>query len=167
MLVLLLTWDAAALLAQAGAEVKRPSFAGAWKPSDPEHSERLFAVGIGWVPGDGRIVIEQTANRLAVTKHLPEATLDRVLAFQREYYPTVIHRIDEPRGRAGGAGASGQAAGSSWQGERLVLTQRQAGIRHITVLLSLDGDRLKVDNQVVIVGEGKQSTTPEWFERIK
>jgi hypothetical protein len=166
-LTLSLIGGVSATLAQTGAETRRPAFAGAWKPSDPARSERLFSVGIGWVPGDGSIVIEQTSNRLTITKNLPEARLDRVLEFQRQFYPTVIYRIDDPRGRVGGAGATGQAAGSSWQGDRLVLTQTQAGGRHITVSVLLDSDRLKVDSHVVIVAEGKESTTSEWFERIK
>ena len=155
-------------LAQTSGEPQRPTFAGTWKPSDPAKSESLFNVGIGWVPGDGRVVIEQTTNRLTVRLVIPDDKLDRLLSIQREFYTTVIYRIDDPVGRvggAGGAGANGQAAGSSWQGDRLVLVQRQAGIRSITVAVSLDGDRLKLDSTAVV--EGKAHTNSQWFDRIK
>jgi hypothetical protein len=166
-LTLSLIGGAAAPLAQTGAETRRPAFAGAWRPSDPARSEMFFDVGLGWVPGDGRLVVEQTSNRLTVTKHIPDAKLDRLLAVHREFYTTVIYRIEDPGGRLGGAGASGQAAGSSWQGDRLMVIQRQTGIRQITVSLSMDGERLKMDTHVVIAAENKESTTSEWFERIK
>ena len=151
--------------AQTVPETRRPTFAGVWTPSEPARSEVFFNNGIGWIPGDGRLVIEQTSNRLTVTKSLPDAKLDRLLAFQQEFDVTVAYRISDPRAPAGGS--AGNPYSSSWQGDRLVLVQRQAGIRLITVSLSLDGERLKRETHVVITGEKKESTTVEWFERVK
>ena len=167
-LTLSLIGGASAPIAQT-ADTKRPTFAGTWQPSDPEKSETLFDIGIGWVPGEGRVVIEQARNRLTVTLIIPDDKLDRLLAIQREFYTTVVYRIDDPIGRrgggAGGAGANGQPADSSWQGDRLVLVQRQVGGRSITVSISLDGDRLKLDSHAVVGGKGH--TNSQWFDRIK
>jgi hypothetical protein len=160
-------------LPQANATTKRPTFAGTWRPSDPPRSDRFFEVGLGLVPGDGRVVIEQSSNRLTLTKNIPDATLDRLLAIQREFYTTTVYRIDEapiPGSRPGGAGASGLTAGaspSSWQGDRLVFIQRQLDSRKITASLSLDGDRLKLESHTVILREKTESTVSEWFDRIK
>lgn len=152
---------------QAPAEGQRPTLAGVWTPSDPAKSSVFFDNGIGWIPGNGRLVIEQRSNRLTVTKHVPDDILDPLLAIHGYFYPTVIYRISERSGRSGGSGAGGDLAGSSWQGNRLVLTQTRAGIRLITVSLSLDGDRLKHESHTVIAGEGKESTVAEWFTKAK
>ena len=128
----------------------------------------LFNNGMGWVPGDGRLVIEQTPNRLTVTKHIPDSKLDRLLALHRRFDRTVVYKIIEPRGRAGGAGAGPENISvPSWRADRLALWQTQNGPRMSTLWLSLDGDRLKFETHVVIAGENKESRTPEWFERVR
>ena len=152
-------------LGQAASEARRPTFAGAWTPSDPARSDVLFNNGLGWIPGTGRLVIEQRPNRLTVTKHVPDDKLDPLLAIHGRWDLTVAYPIIESRGRSGGFGAGGD--GSSWRGDRLVLTQSRAGSRLSTVSLSLDGDRLKLETHVVIAGESKESTVPEWFSRTR
>jgi hypothetical protein len=145
--------------------LQRPSFAGVWKPSDPAKADTFFSVGITWVPGDGRIAIEQSSNRLTVTMTIPDAILDKLLSIQKQYYPTIIYRIDEPSGR-GGFGSAGDLSGS-WQGDRLVIMRRTtANVRGTTSLL-MDGDRLKKENYSAVIGENKETTTSEWFDRIK
>ena len=145
--------------------VTRPNFAGSWEPADQSRSSTLFSVGIGRVPANGRVVIEQRANRLTVTKSVPDDVLDRLLQVQGQFYPTVMYPIIESRGDVG-VGALGDLR-ASWQGERLVLNRSQAGIRLITVSLSMDGDRLKKDAHTAIASEQKESTVSEWFVRAK
>ena len=164
-LMLSLIGGAGAPLDQAVAESRRPTFAGTWTPSEPARSEEFFDVGLGWIPGDGRLIIEQAPNRLTVTKSLPDAKLDRLLGFaRREFVATVIYWIDAPS--RGGAGASG-IVGSSWRGDQLILTQKQAGNRLTTESLSLDGDRLKLETLIHISGESKDTTKAEWFSRVQ
>jgi hypothetical protein len=149
-------------LDQTASESARRTLAGTWSPSDPARTEAFFDVGIGWIPGDGRLVIEQTPNRLTVTRSIPDAKLDRLLDSQRrEFIATVIYWIDAPA--RGGAGANGMN-GSSWRGDQLILTQKQSGGRRITEALALDGDRLRLDIQ--ITAENKDTTRSEWFNRV-
>lgn len=144
----------------------RPDLGGTWQPAEPARSNVLFNNGLGWVPGNGRIVIEQRPTRLTLTKYVPDDILEPLLSIRGQFNQAVIYRIVEPRGRSGGTGAGGDA-GSSWQGDRLVLTQSRSGSRLISVSLSLEAARLKVETHTVIAGEGKQSTMTEWFSREK
>lgn len=152
-IVVLTSWFAEPLQ-QMPSPAAPPNFAGTWVPAEPARSNVLFNNGLGWVSGNGSIVIEQRTNRLSVTRYVPDNILDSLLLIHGQFFPTVIYRIVEPRGRSGGSGAGGDQRGSSWQGERLVLTQSRSGVRLITVSLSLDGERLKLETHTVIAGEG-------------
>jgi len=169
-LIILTSAFAASLpsLQQKTVAVTRPNFAGSWEPADRARSTTLFSVGIGWVPANGRIVIEQRANRLTVTKSVPDDVLDPLLQLHGEFYPTVMYPIfeREPGGAPVAFGAAGDLR-ASWQGDRLVLSRSQAGIRLITISLSLDGDRLRKDSHTVITTEQKESTVQEWFVKTK
>ena len=145
------------LLAQAGGEAKRPNFAGTWVPTDSALSEQFWGAGLGWIPGDGRVVIEQTSTRLTVTKHIPDAKLDRYLSFQRQFNPVIIYWIEDSVGPVG--------RGSPWRGDRLVLTEGAADNRRYTVSILMDGDRLKMEVHTVIASDHKEGTTSEWFQR--
>ena len=149
--------------APASPPAQRPNFAGTWVPAEPERSDVYFKNGVSWIPGTGRLVIEQRPNRLTVTAHIPDDILDRWLASIGQHYPTVMYRIVEPSGR-GGFGAGGDLTGS-WQDGRLFLHRTQAGSRLLTTFVSLDGDRLKIDRHTAIAG--KESTLSEWFVRSK
>jgi hypothetical protein len=155
------------LFAQVPAPVQRPIFAGTWAPSEPARSDTLFDAGIGFVPGNGRLIIEQRPDRLTVTKQIPDDKLNPLLEIQGQFILTVAYRIlEQPRGRTGGFGAAGDQRPSSWKGDRLVLVESRPDIRTITISFSLDGDRLRHETHVV-VGPGQESTVTEWFNRVK
>ena len=160
-----------AVSGQAGQQSSaRPSFAGTWKPAEPAKSSVFFDNGIGWIPGDGRLVIEQSPTRLTITVHVPDAKLDPLLTIHGEFHQTVIYRITEPQGRSGGSGAAGDLRFSSWQDNRLVVKRSRTESRTFTVYLSLEGDRLRKETHTVVTidpKDKKESTVTEWFERIK
>jgi hypothetical protein len=156
---------AAAPLAQMPSPVQLPNFTGSWAPSDPARSDVLFDNGLGWVPGSGRLIIEQRPDRLTVTREMPDNKMDPLLSINGQVNLTVAYRIFQPRGRSGGAGAGGSyAQGSSWQGASLVLSDSGANDRSFTTTYSLDGERLKLERRTV-VSDTRQNNTAEWFTR--
>jgi hypothetical protein len=158
-------WMAPAPIAQEVPHAQRPTFAGTWAPSDPAKSDELFDSGLGWVPGNGRLIIEQRPDRLTVTKRLPDDRIDPFLDINGQFSMTVVYRIVEPRGRSGGFGAAGDQRPTSWQGGRLVLLERW-GTRPYTLALSLDGDRLKLETYE-LVSQAPRNDVAEWFTRVK
>ena len=145
---------------------QRPSFAGNWMPAEPARSEVLFSNGLSLaeVGGQGRLVIEQRADRLILTRQLSDDALDKMLNFKGRFDTTTVYRIVVPQAGRGGFGAGGDTS-ASWQGDRLVLPI--LGAAHpTTVTFSLDGERLKVEMHNV-VSSGKENNTPEWFTKVK
>ena len=170
-LILVLTiatiWTAPVPLAQVPSPLPRPSFAGTWTPSEPARNDVLFDNGLGWVPGNGRLIIEQRPDRLTVTREIPDAKLDPLLSINGQVSLTVAYRIIESQGRFGGAaavGAYGQKP--SWQGASLVLWDDGCCGKGFTVTYSLDGDRLKVARRTV-VSDTRENNTAEWFTKVK
>jgi hypothetical protein len=145
---------------------QHPTFSGTWAPSEPARSDQLFNVGLGSVPGEGRLILEQRVDRLTMTKEVPDEKLDPLLDINGQYYTTVVYRIVLPRGRSGGFGAAGDQRASSWQGDRLVLQDSRSSIKPFTMTFSLDGDRLKLETHVV-VSQGRESNVVEWFTKVK
>lgn len=141
----------------------RPDFSGTWEPADPKRTSVFFDNGMSWVPGNGKVIIDHRPTRLTVTMQIPDEMLDRLMAIHPAWHVGVVYGIREFRGR-GGFGAAGDLT-SPWQGDRLKLSETQAGLRLITVWLSRDGERLKKETHTRI--EGKESTVPEWFVKAK
>jgi hypothetical protein len=157
-----------ALFGQTPATAPLPTFAGTWTPSDPDRSDQLFAVGLTAIPGDGQLTIEQRPDRLTLSMAMPDEKLDPILGVNGRFYPTIIYRIPNERFRLGGFGASGPQfpAGPHWLGDQLVIPGVRPGARPITAVLSIDGERLKMETQVE-VREGRTNTVTEWFTRIR
>jgi len=135
-------------------------------PAEPARSEVLFSNGLSLaeVGGQGRLVIEQRADRLILTRQLSDDALDKMLNFKGRFDTTTVYRIVVPQAGRGGFGAGGDTS-ASWQGDRLVLPI--LGAAHpTTVTFSLDGERLKVEMHNV-VSSGKENNTPEWFTKVK
>jgi hypothetical protein len=157
--------------AQTSSVPARPTFAGTWTPSDPARSDAFFDNGLGWIPAKGRLMIEQRPNRLTIATHVPDDILDRLLAIHKRWDLTVAYAINDQPGCRGGWGRGGDQCPSSWHGARLLLAQTQAGVRLITVWLSMDSDRLKKTSHTVIASDRqapvKESTVEEWFDRAK
>lgn len=156
----------AGMFQQAGQSDLRPSFAGTWTPSDPERTDVLFKNGLGWIPSDGRLVIEQRSDRFTLTKEVPDEKLDPILDINGQYIKTMVFRIVVPRGRAGGAGAAGDQRPSSWQGDRLTFHDSPPGGRPFTMTFSLEGERLKLETRAVM-SPGRENNIVNWFTKVK
>ena len=154
------------LLAQEPVAAPHPSFSGTWVPSEPAKSDRWFDVGMTVVPGRGRLSIEQTGTRFVVTVSVPDDKLDPILDINGRFYTSIIFRLIEPRGRAGGYGAGGpQPTQSSWQGDRLVIRNPWPSQRPHTMTFSMDGDRLKVETHTDV--GTRSSDITEWYSKLK
>jgi len=119
------------------------------------------------IPGQGRLSIEQRANRLTVTMTIPDDKLDPMLAGRGRFYPTVIYYLFETR--LGGYGAAGppKLTQATWIDDRLVIPDPWPGLTHPTTqTYSLDGDRLKIETRVDM-GAGRENDVPEWFTKVK
>ena len=146
---------------------QRPSFAGTWVPADPNRSEVLFNNGtsaVAGVSGQGRLLIEQRADRLTLTRQLSDDASSMMLNFKGSFDTTTVYRIVLPQSGNGGLGAGGDTR-SSWQEDRLVL-QIVGAAKPTTVTFSLDGERLRVETHVV-VSPGKENNQAELFTRFR
>jgi hypothetical protein len=145
-----------------------PMFAGIWTPSEPARSDQLFSVGLTAIPGSGRLMIEQRADRLTVTITMPDDKLDPLLSINGPFYQTIVYRLFEPRGRSGGAGAGGLQPPSvpTWLGNQLVIPNPRPAARPATTTYSLDGDRLKLETRVE-ARTAQATTVTEWFTRVR
>jgi hypothetical protein len=155
------------VIAQAPLPTPHPSFAGTWAPAIPAASDQRFNVGLTLIPGQGRLSIEQRANRLTVTITIPDDKLDPMLAGRGRFYPTVIYYLFETR--PGGYGAAGppKLTQATWIDDRLVIPNPWPGMTHPTTqTYSLDGDRLKIETRADM-GDGRESDVPEWFTLVK
>jgi hypothetical protein len=160
-------WSAA-LSGQVPATAPLPTFAGTWAPSDPERSDRFFAVGLTAIPGDGQLTIEQGPDRLTLSITMPDEKLDPLLNVTGRFYRTIVYRVPGERVRLGGFGAGGPQfpAGPHWLGDQLVLPDVRPAARPITAILSIDGERLKMETHVEL-RDGRTNTVTEWFTRIR
>lgn len=157
------------LLAQQPNQTPHPSFAGVWAPSIPADSDRRYDVGLTLIPGQGRLTIEQRANRLTVTITVPDDKLDPMLAINGRFYPTVIYYLPETAGRLGGYGASGppKQTQTAWVGDELVIPNPWPQFTHPTTqTYSLDGERLQIETRVDM-GSGRVNDVIERFTRVK
>jgi hypothetical protein len=155
------------LLAQAPSSTSHPSLAGIWAPTVPEDSDRLFGVGLTLIPGQGRLTIEQRANRLTVTITIPDDKLDPRLAIQGRFYPTVIYFVSEARSLGYGAGGPPKLTQATWVDDRLVIPNPWPGLTHPTMqTYSLDGDRLRVETRVEM-GAGRENVITERLAKVK
>jgi len=167
-LVLVSAWFAApvAISRQLVPPAQHPSFAGTWTPSEPARTDVLFSNGLGWIPGNGQLIIEQRPDRFTLTKEVPDDKLDPILDVNGQYFKTVVYRIIVPAGRRGGFGAAGDQRPSSWQGDRLVFQDSRSGGRPLSMTFSLDGERLKLETHSA-VGGGRENNIAEWFTRVR
>ena len=154
------------LFGQAPAVAPHPTLSGTWAPSEPAQSDQLFAVGLTRIPGQGRLTIEQRADRLVVTIALPDDKLDTLLKINGRFYMTVIYHVSE--GRLGGAGAGGAPRPSepTWFGDRLVIPDPQPAARSTMWTCSLDHDRLKLETRVDLP-DGRANSVAQWFTRAQ
>jgi hypothetical protein len=155
-------------VAQVPSAAPHPTFAGTWAPSEPAKNDQLFAVGLTRIPGQGRLTIEQRADRFMVTITVPDEKLDVFLKFDGRFYMTVVYRLSEARGRSGGAGAGGapRPSEATWFGDRLVIPDPQPAARPVLWTYSLEGDRLKLETHVDLPN-GRANDVTEWFKRIQ
>ena len=166
-LAIAVVWSAA-VFGQVPAMSPLPAFGGTWAPSEPGRSDQFFAVGLTVVPGDGQLTIEQRSDRLTLSIAMPDEKLDPILSVNGRFYSTIIYRIPNERVRLGGFGAGGPRlpAGPHWLGDTLVLPNARPATRPITAMLSLDGERLKIETHVELPN-GRPNTVVEWFARVR
>jgi hypothetical protein len=154
-------------LAQANAPTSHPSFAGTWAPSVPADSDRRYDVGLTRIPGQGRLTIEQSANRLTVTMTIPDNKLEPLLAVQGRLYPTAIYYLSEVRTGGYGAGGAPQPTQPTWLDNRLVIPNPWPGLTHPTTqMYSLDGNHLTIETRVDM-GAGRVNDITERFDKVK
>jgi hypothetical protein len=157
-------------LAQAPTQASHPSFAGTWAPSAPADSDRRWDIGIAKIPGQGRLTIDQQANRLTVTITIPEDKLAPRLAIQGRVYPTVIYQLFEPTGRSGGYGAGGPpkpTQQATWVNDQLVISNPWPGLaRPTTETYALDGDHLVIETRVDM-SPGRVNDLTERFDKMR
>jgi len=152
-------------LDQVPAPPLRPSFAGVWTPSIPEASDSKFGVGLTLIPGQGRLEIEQRADRLTVTMIIPEKQLAPMLAASGRFYPTAIYNLPRSDGRPGSEYR--QETQAMWVDGRLVIPNPWPGLaRPTTQTYSLDGNRLKIQTHSDM-GNGRHTDVTEWFTTAK
>ena len=164
-MVVLAAYLAGHALAQVPVAPSHPSCAGVWTPSDPEASDSKFGVGLTLIPGQGRLDIEQRADRLTVTMTIPEKQLARMLAASGRFYPAAIYNLPESDGRPGSDYR--QQTQARWVDDRLVIPNPWPGLaRPTTQTYSLDGNRLKIQTHSDM-GNGRQSDVTEWFTKAK
>jgi hypothetical protein len=133
-MLVLAAYLASHALAQVPVPPSHPSFAGVWTPSVPEASDSKFGVGLTLIPGQGRLDIEQRADRLTVTMTIPEKQLAPMLAASGRFYPTAIYNLPGSDGPAAITGnklrpsgwmidSSFRTRGRDWRARRLRRTR--------------------------------------------
>ena len=160
-------WLGPQVPAQTPAAASRPNFSGAWQPADPAKSDKLFDVGLSYVPGSGRLTIEQTERRFTMTITRPDDRLEPLPNISGRFIPTIVYRIYES-GRAGGGGRGDlKPSLTSWLGDRLVIPDPRPGSRlPMTSTFSMEGDRLKMETRAE-VDAVRASTVIELFTKVK
>jgi hypothetical protein len=154
-------------LAQTPSPTAHPSFAGTWAPSIPSDSDRLFDVGLTMISGQGRLIIEQRANRLTVTMTIPDDKLEPLLAINGPFYPTAIYYLSDTRTGGYGAGGAPQLTQPTWLGNQLVIPNPWPMLkRPTTQTYSLDGDHLAIETRVDM-GPGRVNDHTERFEKVQ
>jgi hypothetical protein len=158
------------LVAQAPTPAVHPSFAGTWVPANKHRNDLFFAAMATDLPGDGRLIIEQTATLITVTKKMPDEELQRRVRFGRSFSQTVVYQLNAP-GRSGGFGAAGAPPMMvpTWVGDRLVIPHAQPdtdGLKNFTVTYSFEGDSLKQETHWELA-DGRANTLAFLFERSK
>ena len=154
-------------LAQTPAPTSHPSFAGIWAPSIPGASDRRYDVGLTMIPGQGRLAIEQRANRLTVTMTIPDDKLEPLLAISGRFLPTAIYYLPETRTGGYGAGGAPELTRPTWLGNQLVIPNPWPQLtRPTTQTYSLDGDKLAIETRVDM-GPGRVNDFTERFDKVK
>jgi hypothetical protein len=119
------------------------------------------------IPGQGRLTIEQRANRLTVTMTIPDDKLEPLLAINGPFYPTAVYYLPETRTGGYGAGGVPVPTGPTWLGNQLVIPNPWPQFKYPTTqTYSLDGARLAIETRVD-KGAGHVSDHTELFDKLK